>query len=98
MVCLGKLASAQTTDTLPPAKDTSINKGVSEDSKAAYITVQGGNVMEVKDNKVSKLEKDKTLKDGTVILTDGTVKATDGTTRKLKEGERIYVDGKSGGQ
>jgi len=99
IVCLGKLASAQSTDSTKQATQqdtTTASKGMDETNKDTYITVQGGNVMEVKDNKVMKLEKDKTLKDGTVVMTDGTVKSTDGTTRKLKEGERVYYDGRSG--
>lgn len=101
IVCLGKLASAQSTDSTNRAKQdtsTSASKGMDDTNKDAYITVQGGNVMEVKNNKVEKLEKDKTLKDGTVIMIDGTVKSPDGTTRKLKEGERVYADGRSGNQ
>ncbi len=101
IVCLGKLASAQSTDSTNRATHdstatTSSSKGMDDTNKDAYITVQGGNVMEVKNNKVEKLEKDKTLKDGTVIMIDGTVKSPDGTTRKLKEGERVYADGRSG--
>ena len=97
IICFGKIASAQT-DTIPPAAvDTSVNNMKEHEGyKNAYITLQGGSVLVVKENKTMKLDKDKTLKNGTVVTTDGTVKLADGTTSKLKEGDRIYFDGRLG--
>ena len=60
--------------------------------KGAYITMQAGQVMIVTDGKGIKLEKDKTLKDGTIVTVEGKVKKADGTTVQMKEGDRVYLD------
>ncbi len=84
MACFGKIAAAQT-DTIPSGD---------ADYKNAYITVQAGSVLVVKDSKTTKLDKDKTLKDGTIVSPDGTVKTSSGNTSKLNEGDKIYFDGR----
>ena len=88
IVCSCQLVSAQERqDTIPPKQDTTTNK-----MKAAYITMQAGQVFVVKDGKPTKLEKDKTLKDGTIVTIEGKVKKTDGTTVQMKEGDKVYLD------
>ena len=87
IVCIAQFAQAQTkTDSIPPAIEKKIEKD-------GYITLQGGQVMLVKDSKAGKLEKHKTLADGTVVLINGMVKKADGTSLQMKEGDRIYLDG-----
>ena len=85
--CTAHVATAQIkTDSLPQVTEKKMEKD-------GYITLQGGQVMLVKDSKAEKLEKDKTLTDGTVVLLNGMVKKADGTSMQMKEGDRIYLDG-----
>jgi len=87
IICVANAANAQTkTDSLPQATEKKMEKD-------GYITLQGGQVMLVKDNKAEKLEKDKTLTDGTVVMINGIIKKADGTSMQMKEGDRIYLDG-----
>lgn len=87
VICTAHFSTAQSKpDSLPQARETRMERG-------GYITLQGGQVMLVKDGKATKLEKDKTLTDGTVVMTNGSVKKTDGTSIQMKEGDRIYLDG-----
>jgi opacity protein-like surface antigen len=87
VICTAQFADAQTkTDSLPHA----IEKKMEKDG---FITLQGGQVMMVKDSKAEKLEKDKTLTDGTVVMVNGMIKKADGTSLQMKEGDRIYLDG-----
>lgn len=88
IICSFQLVSAQEKqDTIPPTKDTATHK-----MKGAYITMQAGQVMIVKDGKATNLEKDKTLKDGTIVTIEGKVKKADGNTVQMKEGDRLYLD------
>lgn len=88
ILCAAYFVSAQTKpDSLPQAAtEKKLEKG-------GYITLQGGQLMLVKDNKAEKMDKDKTLTDGTVVMVNGTVKKPDGTLLQMKEGDRIYLDG-----
>lgn len=96
IICFGKIASAQT-DSIPTTGDTAMHKmKTHEGHKGAYVTLQGGVVMIVKEGKAMRLDKDKTLKDGTVVMVDGTVKNANGNSSKLKEGDKIYLDGTKG--
>jgi phosphoenolpyruvate synthase/pyruvate phosphate dikinase len=88
IICSSQLVSAQEKqDTIPQTKDTSNYK-----MKGVYITMQAGQVLIVKQGKATKLEKDKTLKDGTVITVEGKVKKVDGSIVQMKEGDKLYVD------
>lgn len=87
IICAAQLANAQSKpDSLPSATEKNTEK-------SAYITLQAGQVMLVKDNKAEKLEADKKLADGTIVMANGMVKKTDGTSLQMKEGDRIYLDG-----
>ncbi|MFT3682102.1 MAG: hypothetical protein QM791_17635 [Ferruginibacter sp.] len=83
----------------PQAKDTTSPSTAMDSTKKWdksmdwFITVQGGEVIVVKGDKTKKLEKEKTLQNGSVITSDGNVKAADGTTTQLKEGDKVYADG-----
>lgn len=87
IVCIGHIAKAQ------PKPDSVPAPTEKKYEKSPYITLQGGQVMLVKENKAEKLDKDKTLADGTLVMTDGTIKKTDGTSLQMKEGDRVYLDG-----
>ncbi len=83
-----QLVSAQEKqDTIPQTKDSSNYK-----MKGVYITMQAGQVLIVKQGKATKLEKDKTLKDGTVVTVEGKVKKVDGSIVQMKEGDKLYVN------
>jgi LysM repeat protein len=88
VICISHIATAQKPESTP---STNTEKQAQE--KSAYVTLQAGQVMLVKDNKAEKLATDLTLKDGTTVQTDGTVKKQDGSTIVMKEGDRLYVDG-----
>lgn len=82
-------ATTTTTTTTPAASD----KMGSHQMKDC-VMLKDGKVMVMKGSAVTALNGDLTLTNGTVVKSDGTVKASDGTTMKLKEGEKIDMDGK----
>ncbi len=87
IICMANFAKAQSKpDSIPNSTEKKMDKG-------AYITLQGGQVMMVKENKAEKLDQDKTLTDGTIVTVDGAIKKSDGTSFQMKEGDRIYLDG-----
>lgn len=87
VICTAHFSTAQSKpDSLALAKEKKMEKN-------GYITLQGGQVVLVKDGQASTLEKDKALTDGTVVTINGSVKKTDGTFIQMKEGDRIYLDG-----
>jgi hypothetical protein len=99
IICSSRLVSAQEKqDTVPSSKQDTIPLSKKDTTntvtkmKGAYITVQAGQVLMVKDGKPAKLEKDKALKDGTVVTVDGKIKKTDGNIVQMKEGDKLYVD------
>ncbi len=47
-----------------------------------------------KDGKVTAMETDMTLPDGTMIMMDGTVKTPEGNTVVLKDGDEVTLQGK----
>lgn len=87
-ICLVNIANAQEK---PDSIPTKIEKPMFE--KGPYITLQGGQVMMVAENKIEKLARDKALADGTIVMTTGIIKTSDGSTMEMKEGDRIYLDG-----
>lgn len=88
LCCAGYFATAQTkTDSVPQGTEKM------KHDKGAYITLQGGQLIVVNDNKTEKLDRDKTLVDGTVVMINGVIKKPDGVTLQMKEGDRIYLDG-----
>ncbi|MCW3090945.1 MAG: hypothetical protein JWP81_2014 [Ferruginibacter sp.] len=71
-------------DTIPASRDTTMKD---------YVSMQAGQMILVQHEKVSRLTKDITMKNGTVVKTDGTVKTYDGRNLQLKEGDRVYMNG-----
>jgi hypothetical protein len=67
---------------------------MSADDKNVYIMMQAGKMLIVNNGKSVPLKKDKTLSNGTIVTTDGSVRTTDGNVVKLKEGDRVYLDGR----
>ena len=91
IVCSSHLVLAQEKqDTVSLSKKDTTN-AVSK-MKGDYVTVQAGRVLMVKEGKPEKLDKDKTLKDGTVVTIYGKIKKTDGNTVQMKEGDKLYID------
>jgi len=62
--------------------------------KKDEIYMKDGKVMSMVAGKETMVEKDLTLKNGTVVMANGTVKMTDGKTVTLKEGDVVSQDGK----
>lgn len=59
----------------------------------SYLSMQGGQMILVDNDKVGRMKKDMTMKNGTLVKTDGTVKTKDGRSFQLKEGNRVYMNG-----
>lgn len=64
------------------------------EKKQDCVMMKDGKMVEMKDGKTMPLEKDMTLKNGTVIMINGTMKTKDGKTMPMKEGECMNMDGK----
>lgn len=58
------------------------------------IIMQGGHMMQVKDNSMSSLTKSMTMQDGTKITTAGRVTMKDGSVMQMREGEELTMNGK----
>jgi len=79
----GSITAAPKEITLPA--DTSMKE---------FVSMQAGQMIFVSNNKTSKMSKDMTMGDGTVVKTDGTVITKDGKKIELHEGDRVYLNGK----
>ena len=94
IICASQVVSAQVNkDTVPSTSDTS-RKKMNDDYKDAYITMQAGKMLVVNNGKSAPLVKDKLLSNGTIVMTDGSVRTADGNVVRLKEGDRVYFDGR----
>jgi hypothetical protein len=83
-------ANAQTgTTTTAPKENTLPDTTMKE-----YVSMQAGQMIYVSNNKTSKMSKDMTMADGTLVKTDGTVITKDGKKIELHEGDRVYMNGK----
>lgn len=56
--------------------------------------MKSGKVVMIKDGKVTTLDKEVTLENGTTITTNGSILQMDGTKATLKEGEHVDMTGK----
>jgi len=56
--------------------------------------MKNGKMVIVKDGKITSMEQDITLPDGTVIMRNGSYEKKNGVKRKLKEGEHVDMMGK----
>ena len=57
------------------------------------VIMQNGKIMKVKNGKMTSLDKDMTMSNGTKIMNDGTFVKKDGTKMKMKEGQHIDMSG-----
>ncbi|MEO8770701.1 MAG: DUF6799 domain-containing protein [Ferruginibacter sp.] len=62
-------------------------------TKTDGLLMQDGKMMQMKDGLSKPIEKDVTLKNGTIVMKDGTVKTKNGKTIVLKDGDWIMMDG-----
>ena len=62
-------------------------------TKTDGLLMKDGKMMQMKDGQAVAIEKDVTLKNGTIVMTDGTIKTKDGKTVILKDGDWIMMDG-----
>ena len=56
--------------------------------------MKNGKIYELKNGKETLIEKEMTLKNGTVVSPDGTCKMKEGKTMKMKEGQCCDMNGK----
>lgn len=73
-----------------------LSRGFTADDKAMmkdHIMMQGGKVMMIKEGKMTPLDKELTLGNGTKVTADGTVTMKDGKKTMMKEGEMMSLDG-----
>ncbi|MFT3910825.1 MAG: hypothetical protein QM737_15515 [Ferruginibacter sp.] len=62
-------------------------------TKTDGLLMKDGKMMQMKDGQAIAIEKDITLKNGTIVMTDGTIKTKGGKTIILKNGDWIMTDG-----
>ena len=89
-----------TTNKMSPPEINNPNDGIvqspSRDTMTTHpdgYTMQNGKMMVVKDGKVTMMEKDVTLSNGTVIMTNGYYMKKGGTKMMMKEGQHMDVYG-----
>jgi len=89
--CFSKLSNAQVlrTDSVPSWDTGSQKQKITGD----YLIYKSGKVMVMKNDKISQLQKDITLKNGTTVMTNGSVKTFDNKIIWLKEGDVVYFNG-----
>ena len=58
------------------------------------VMMEDGKMMVMKGGKTMAMEQDMTMTNGTVVMSDGSLKMQDGTTKKLNNGDCVYMDGK----
>jgi len=64
------------------------------EKKENCVMMKDGKMVEMRDGKTMPLEKDMTLKNGTVVMTNGTMKTKEGKIMPMKEGECMNMQGK----
>jgi ribosomal protein L14 len=57
------------------------------------VMMEDGKMMSMMGGTTTAMDKDMTMKNGTVVMTDGTVKMKDGKTMMLKDGDCVMMDG-----
>jgi hypothetical protein len=73
---------------------TTNDKMSHEKSMKHYYEMKNGKMMEIREGKTSAMTNDVNLENGSMLMTNGTVKMKDGSTKKVKEGDCVYMDGK----
>ena len=72
-------------DTIPTGRDTAMKD---------YVSMQGGQMILVQHEKAGRMKTDMKMKNGTVVKASGEVTTADGHSFQLKEGDRIYLNGR----
>lgn len=75
-------------------EDKKMKKEKKMDHDQLHYEMENGKIVEVEAGRSKPLTNDVTLEDGSVLMTDGTIKKENGMTKKLKDGECVYKDGK----
>lgn len=85
----GAFAQAQT------AEPKKMEKGMNHQRRHADgVMMQNGKMMMVKAQKMTAMESELTLSNGTKIMTDGSYTTANGTNMMLKEGQHMDMMGK----
>jgi sugar lactone lactonase YvrE len=67
-------------------------------SKENGVTMKQGKMMIITDGKATEMKKDHVTSNGTMFKTDGTVVFNTGTSVKMKDGDKLDMNGKKIGQ
>ncbi|HLX64564.1 MAG TPA: DUF6799 domain-containing protein [Planctomycetota bacterium] len=62
--------------------------------KPEFLLMRDGKMMHSKDGKETALEKDMTFPNGTTLSVDGKVVFAGGRKKTLKDGDKMYMDGR----
>jgi len=77
--------------------ETTQGSGVSNqqayNSNSDGVVMKNGTMMTIMNGKMSKMERDMTMKNGTKVMTDGTIVKKDGTKMMMKEGQQVDMSG-----
>lgn len=70
------------------------NQGIENQMNEDHIMMQNGKMIMIKNGKTIPLDKDMTLKNGTITMSNGKYKMKDGTILTFNEGDIIDMNGK----
>jgi hypothetical protein len=70
-----------------------VNQGHTMNSMKDYVEDVGGKMMVVTNGMETMMESDMTMSNGTVVMKDGTYKTKGGSMMKLKNGDKMDMDG-----
>jgi hypothetical protein len=76
------------------AQDAKMDDSKMDHKMKDCVMMKDGKMMTMMDGKTMMMDKDMTLKDGTMVMTSGMYKNKKGKTMQLKEGECLTMDGK----
>ena len=95
-----------TTKTEPATQPTQQNGGEgegnnmgmnhSDNAERDCVMMHDGKVMMMKGGKTTPMTEDMTMSNGTMVMKNGTLMMKDGTSKRLQEGEAVYMDGSMG--
>lgn len=61
-----------------------------------HVMMEGGKMMEMKNGKIMRMEKNITMKNGTMVMPTGEYTMKDGKKNRMKDGEYMEMTGKMG--
>src|SRR5579862_2917818 len=76
------------------AQDSKMDDAKMDHKMKDCVMMKDGKMMTMMDGKTMVMDKDMTLKNGTVVMTNGMVKTKKGKTMQLKDGESLDMNGK----